>query len=594
MKGIHSFVVVLALAVVVQPSSASEGRQRYLLSFASFAPLNSDIFVATADGSQARALFANPAQECNASFSPDGSWFVFTSTRSGSGDIYRANLNHSQLERIVDHPAYDDQATISPDGAAVAFVSSRSGNADVWVLDLASRSVRNVTQHPAGDFRPAWSPDGKWLAFSSDRASQNPIGPGGFAVLHSTEVFIVRPDGSDLRQMTQYSEVAGSPSWSPDSQLVVFSHATLEAAANIASPRLLRGTTDIREVNIASGRVRVLTADEGEKRWPHILSNDRLAYVSGGPDGGIEFANESRGARGEFHSPTWSADGKHMLFHRDVDKRWPPHYSVPSLDPQFELMRVGVFSSWSPSGDRMVSNDRTAGILHNGVISTRPDGSDLTVLFKHPEKSALAPVWSRQGDRIAFALGQFFQAISGTARADIVTIKADGSDLQILTNGQSNFGFPSWSPDGKHIVYREASAGRRALHVINVASRKSRVLIEGAAHYNFPGWSPKEDVIAFTSNMDGNYEIYSIRADGTGLKRLTHSPQVDGHSSWSPDGKWIAFSSGRQGFKDEFLTYQANPQAYGEIYVMRADGSEQHPLTDNPFEEATPGWRLLR
>ncbi len=592
MRSDHVFVAVLALTAVSHSSSGSD--DRYLLSFASFAPLNTEIFIADAEGANARPLFADPAQDCNATFGPDGSWFVFTSTRSGSGDIYRARLDDPELERIIDDPAYDDQAAISPDGKAIAFVSSRSGNADVWILDLASKSVRNVTQHPAGDFRPAWSPDGKWLAFSSDRESTNPIGPGGFAVLHSTELFIVRPDGSDLKQITQYGEVAGSPRWSGDGQRLVFYHAGLEAAANISSPRLLRGTTQIREVDIRTGRVRELTTVEGEKRSPQILSDDRLVYVSGGPEGGLEFVNERAGTRGEFHSPSWSAKGTHMLFHRNVEGRWPPHQAVPTLDPGFQLLRVGVFSSWSPSGERMVSNDRTAGILHNSVISMRPDGSELTVLFQHPEKSALAPVWSRQGDRIAFALGQFFQAVKGAARADIVTIKSDGSDLQVLTDGQSNFGFPSWSPDGKRIVYREISPKRHALHVIDVESRKSRVLIEGAAHYNFPGWSPTDDVIAFTSNMDGKYEIYSIRADGTDLKRLTHSPQVDGHSSWSPDGKWIAFSSGRQGFKDEFLTYRANPQAYGEIYVMRADGSGQHPLTDNPFEEATPGWKLLR
>lgn len=96
--------------------------------------------------------------------------------------------------------------------------------------------------------------------------------------------------------------------------------------------------------------------------------------------------------------------------------------------------------------------------------------------------------------------------------------------------------------------------------------------------------------LTFTSNMDGNYDIYSIAADGTNLERLTNSPHVEGHSAWSSDGKWLAFSSGVAGFKDEFLLYQANPQAYGEIHVMRANGTEQHALTDNQFEEATIGW----
>jgi len=45
------------------------------------------------------------------------------------------------------------------------------------------------------------------------------------------------------------------------------------------------------------------------------------------------------------------------------------------------------------------------------------------------------------------------------------------------------------------------------------------------------------------------------------------------------DGKWIAFSSGRTGFKDESALHPYNPQPYGEICVLRADGSDVHVLT---------------
>jgi Tol biopolymer transport system component len=73
---------------------------------------------------------------------------------------------------------------------------------------------------------------------------------------------------------------------------------------------------------------------------------------------------------------------------------------------------------------------------------------------------------------------------------------------------------------------------------------------------------------------------------------LVDGPAYDDQAALSPDGKWVAFSSARGGFKDENLLVQANPQSYGEIFVMRADGSEQHPLTDDPYEEATPTLRI--
>src|SRR5690606_2789460 len=129
-----------------------------------------DIFVADADGSNARALFPDAALDYNASFSADGEWVIFTSERDGSADIYRARADGSRLERLVGSPAFDDQASLSPNGRYLAFVSSRAGQADLWVLDLPSGEATNLTSTAAsGEFRPAWSPDGEWIAFSSDR-----------------------------------------------------------------------------------------------------------------------------------------------------------------------------------------------------------------------------------------------------------------------------------------------------------------------------------------------------------------------------------------------------------------------------------------
>src|SRR5689334_16559251 len=63
----------------------------YHIAFANFGPLNEDIFIADGDGLHARPWLSSPANDYNASFSPDGNWIVFTSERNGSADIYRAH-----------------------------------------------------------------------------------------------------------------------------------------------------------------------------------------------------------------------------------------------------------------------------------------------------------------------------------------------------------------------------------------------------------------------------------------------------------------------------------------------------------------------
>jgi TolB protein len=93
----------------------------------------------------------------------------------------------------------------------------------------------------------------------------------------------------------------------------------------------------------------------------------------------------------------------------------------------------------------------------------------------------------------------------------------------------------------------------------------------------------------FTSDRAGDFQLFTVRSDGSGIQQLTDDG-INAHSVWSPDGEWVAFSSGRMGFKDEISLFDRLPQPYGEIFAMRADGSDVRQLTDNKWEEATIAW----
>jgi TolB protein len=588
------------MSAVRQRGNSSSRAASYTIAFKSFAPNNTDVFIADGDGSHLRPLVPDPALDYDASFSADGRWIVFTSHRSGSARIYRVHPDGTGLEPLTDSAAFADQAALSPDGRSLAFVSSRSGQADIWILDLATHALRNLTSHPAGDFRPAWSPNGQLIAFSSDRDAQRTScpnttkpGPGPFVTPQYLGVYVIHPDGSGLRRVSAPNETAGTPHWSPDGSRLAFWTGDPEQVCG-GGLILGTGTTQIVSVDVTSGTRETMTSGEGLKVFPRWVSATTMAYVS---RDSLRFTGGGAAFHGEFEAPDWSPDHRMMVFHRELDPRGDrdrPFQSWPSIDQRFGLLRVPDASSFSPAGDRMVYMlTNFAGAVRNGtLIVANTDGSDRRAIYAGPlTQDMTGPAWSPNGDAIAFGTGGFFQRAQ-IQPAWLMAVGVDGRKLTGLTRDSVNAGMPSWSPSGKQVVFRRATGLKRNLYILDVPTGATHKLETGSDFDTFPTWSPRGDWIAFTSKRDSDYEIYRIHPDGTGLERLTRSPGNDAHPSFSPDGEWIAFATARQGFKDEAvqLLLSTTFQPYGEIAVMRADGSDVRILTDNSTEEGAPSW----
>jgi TolB protein len=92
-----------------------------------------------------------------------------------------------------------------------------------------------------------------------------------------------------------------------------------------------------------------------------------------------------------------------------------------------------------------------------------------------------------------------------------------------------------------------------------------RQLTSNDAIDRMPAWSPDGKLIAFDSDREGEAKIYVMDADGSNQHRISSQPGADAHPSWSPDGKQIVFHKTVLG--------------HGQVYVMDADGSHTKRLT---------------
>lgn len=157
---------------------------------------------------------------------------------------------------------------------------------------------------------------------------------------------------------------------------------------------------------------------------------------------------------------------------------------------------------------------------------------------------------------------------------DIYTMNVDGTNVKRLTNTVGYDGGPWWSPDGKRIVYRahhpkdsvELKAykdllaqsfirpSKVELYVMNADGSDNRQITAlGGANFG-PSWTPDGKKIIFASNFQaprsGNFELFLVSADadkvgGDKVEQVTFNATFDGFPMFSPDGKKLIWASNR-------------------------------------------------
>ncbi len=601
-------------ALLARPAFAAAARpgKKGVMLMNRIGPSSSQLYVSNIDGTGERPFSLPATFDYHASFASDGRSVYFTSERTGDGNscLYRARLDGSGVQPLVVGPAMDDSAVLSPDGSKMAFVSTRGDHrAHIWLLDLATHRLHNLTggkdiagaaDGPDCYFRPSWSPDGAWIAFSSDRNTPWRGHDGGHGWEHTQElsIYVIRPDGTGFRRVAaKPGYCLGSPKWSPDGRRIVYYEITTEGTWGAHRPEWIgRVGSQIVSTDIASGDRVEHSSGPGLKVAPQFLTASQIGYqIKGGPDEGLAYTSGALvPLKRPLRSPCWSPDGRSVIYEK-VDFT-PRKMDTPlySWDPDWDYRHCDVFPALSRQG-RLAITEKQLGT--SSIVTFNPDGSDRRVVFDTEGKGvdpmlikkglggAFQPAWSPDGHWIAFGMGTWFQERTH-GKATIMRVRADGSRYEALTDGSVHSGFPSYSADGKRLVYRVWGEDNMGMRILDLETRTTRVLT--TASDNLPDWSADGALIVFTrKTAPTNFDVCTIRPDGSDLRVLTSSGANDGHAVWGQDGR-ILYSSGMYGFRDEAALYDNTFQPYGQIFSMNADGSDKRLLTDSQWEDSMP------
>ena len=166
--------------------------------------------------------------------------------------------------------------------------------------------------------------------------------------------------------------------------------------------------------------------------WSHAFFGGILSLDAAGRGGSRRFTR----ANGYDGSPDWSPSGRRLVFERLYSSSKPTDVWVYYFGGARPLT-PGTDPAWSINGEIAFTHEVGSSPVR-GIYSIRPDGSQL----RQVSPLGVEPDWSPTANGIVFRLG-----------SDIASMRADGSHVRRLTHGRAVDSQPSYSPNGKRIVF---------------------------------------------------------------------------------------------------------------------------------------------
>jgi imidazolonepropionase-like amidohydrolase/Tol biopolymer transport system component len=446
--------------------------------------------------------------------SPDGRTIAFALL----GDIYVMPIAGGTPTRIAEGLAWEVQPRFSPDGRWIAFTSDRGGGDNIWIMRTDGTDKRQVTKE---DFRllnqPTWSKDGRFIAAKKHFTTGRSLGTG--------EVWLYHVSGGGGVQLVKRAneklqKELGEPIYAADGKSIFYTRNVTPGNNFEYAQNSNTDLFDIERYDLTSGEVTTAVSGLGGSVRPQPS-----------PDGkSIAFVRRERAKSKLYVKDLVSGEERKIYdaLDQDVQETWAVTGLYPNMawTPDSKSL---VF--WAGGKIRRVDADGS----NPAVIPFRIDDSRDMIDGIHPKidvapdrfttHMARWPAVSPDGRNVVFeTLGKLWiKPMAGGAPKRLISgpegAKDTGREL-----------FPSWSRDGKTIVFVAwTDAGLGQIRTVAAGGGAARTVTRQPGHYAKPRFAPDGRLIVFERREDGslvssrwseNPGVYWIPAAGGEAKRV--------------------------------------------------------------------------
>jgi dipeptidyl aminopeptidase/acylaminoacyl peptidase len=434
-----------------------------------------------------------------------------TSTESASNDDAKfAGLAKPHPFSVYDMVSMERVGDVrpSPDGRWVVFTRrawDREANkttTNLWLVSIDGKTLRQLTaaRHVA-DTGPAWSPDGRTVAFVSNR--------GG-----SQQIWTIRVDGGEARQLTKFPVDAGNIQWSPTGSHIAFSAEVY--------PDADMDETAKRDKAKADNPVKAMTFDrlfirhwdawfEGKRSHIFVVPVRKRDATNSASREPTKSDNDSAGAE-------WDLAGLPIDVMKGVDGDCPvkPFGGVEEF-------------AWSPDGKEIayttqIGSDEAWSTNHN-IFVVPIAGGAARCITESNKATDTGPVYSPDGKSIAFRAMARPGFEADRFRVTLFD-RATGKSRTLTEAWDRSPGSLAWSVDGKTLFAGVEEAAREKIFAIDVATGRVREVV--ANHHNTgvgvvaATTGPGAGRLVYSQDsLTAPADVWSCRVDGSDAVRLT-------------------------------------------------------------------------